>query len=97
MFTYNALISLLDKTRQLFKSHHGLNGVETPKDYSFCAHAINRSDHLLLVEDDRKDEQFYDNPLVTDKPNIVFYAGVVLINNKKPAIWNTLRNSSKAK
>jgi two-component system sensor kinase FixL len=77
-----ALISLLDQNRQWFKSHQGLNASETPKDYSFCAHAINHSDEILIIEDARKDERFHDNPLVTSEPNIVFYAGVVLKDNQ---------------
>lgn len=77
-----ALISLIDVNRQWFKSHYGLNVSETPKDYSFCAHAINCPDEILIIEDARKDERFHDNPLVTDEPNIVFYAGVVLKDHK---------------
>ncbi|MDI1316350.1 ATP-binding protein [Flavobacterium sp.] len=77
-----ALISLLDENRQWFKSHHGLNVSETPKDYSFCDHAINQSEEFLIVEDARNDERFYDNPLVTGEPYIVFYAGVVLKNEQ---------------
>jgi signal transduction histidine kinase len=77
-----ALITLLDENRQWFKSHHGINVSETPKDYSFCAHAINHSDELLIIEDARKDERFHDNPFVSDDPNIVFYAGVVLKNDQ---------------
>ena len=77
-----ALISLLDENRQWFKSHHGLNVSETPKDYSFCAHAINQSEEFLIVEDARNDVRFYDNPLVTGEPYIVFYAGVVLKNEQ---------------
>lgn len=77
-----ALISLLDENRQWFKSHHGLNVSETPRDYSFCAHAINHTDELFIIEDARKDKRFHDNPLVTDEPNIVFYAGVVLKNEE---------------
>ncbi len=73
-----ALISLLDENRQWFKSHHGLEISETPKDYSFCAHAINHNEELLIIEDARKEERFRDNPFVVNEPSVVFYAGVVL-------------------
>ena len=73
-----ALISLLDENRQWFKSHHGLDIAETPKDYSFCAHAINHKEDLLIIEDARKEERFHDNPFVANEPSVVFYAGVVL-------------------
>jgi signal transduction histidine kinase len=75
-----ALISLLDDKRQWFKSHYGLNAAQTHKDISFCAHAINQSESILIIEDARKDERFHDNPLVTDEPFVIFYAGVVLVN-----------------
>ena len=74
-----SLISLLDDTRQWFKSHHGLSTSETPKELAFCAHAINDKFNPLIVPDSRKDERFHDNPLVTDEPNVVFYAGIPLI------------------
>ncbi len=73
-----SLVSLLDKNRQWFKSHHGLSVSETPKDYAFCAHAINSSDDIFIVQDARKDIRFHDNPLVTGEPYVIFYAGVVL-------------------
>lgn len=73
-----SLVSLLDKNRQWFKSHHGLSVSETPREYAFCAHAINISDDILIVQDARKDIRFHDNPLVTGEPRVIFYAGVVL-------------------
>ena len=75
-----SLITLLDKERQWFKSHHGLTISETPIEHAFCAHAINQSDTPFIVTDARKDVRFHDNPLVTGDPNVVFYAGVPLTN-----------------
>lgn len=69
-----ALISLVDKERQWFKSSVGLAVKETTRDISFCGHAINQ-DKALIIEDTLKDQRFFDNPLVTGFPNIRFYAG----------------------
>ena len=77
-----ALISFVDKDRQWFKSHHGLTAYETPREYSFCAHAIKASDKPLIVSDSREDTRFKDNPLVTGDPKIVFYAGFPLVNKE---------------
>lgn len=74
-----SLISLVDENRQWFKSHHGIKETETERDFSFCAHAINNSDNIFIVKDSRLDERFYDNPLVVDSPNVIFYAGVPLV------------------
>lgn len=73
-----ALITLLTGTRQWFKSHHGTEITETPRDWAFCSYAILQKE-LFVVEDATADPRFASNPLVTDEPKIRFYAGVPLI------------------
>lgn len=72
-----ALVTLVDKDRQWFKSAQGLDARETPRDISFCGHAIAAAEPLI-VEDARNDIRFADNPLVLGEPHIRFYAGVPL-------------------
>ena len=75
-----SLVSIIDSDRQWFKSRHGLKISETSRDNAFCAHAISSSKKPLVVSDLTKDVRFCDNPLVTGKQHIAFYAGVPLVN-----------------
>lgn len=71
------LISLVDAERQWFKSKIGIDVQQTSRDISFCDHAI-ESDDLMIVQDARHDNRFKDNPLVVAEPKIRFYAGYPL-------------------
>jgi diguanylate cyclase (GGDEF)-like protein len=80
-----ALVSLIDKDVQWFKSRCGLEATETARDISFCGHAI-LGHEPLVVGDATQDPRFHDNPLVTGEPHVRFYAGVPLYSVDRMAL-----------
>ncbi|QJP35511.1 GAF domain-containing sensor histidine kinase [Nonlabens sp. Ci31] len=74
-----SLITLVDKNRNFIKSRNGLDISESPRDTSFCGHAIAGNDDIMIVPDAREDERFKGNSLVNDF-KLIFYAGASLID-----------------
>lgn len=70
-----ALVSLVDAERQWFLSRQGLEATGTPRNVSFCAHAI-LEDAAMIVPDALQDARFAGNPIVAGEPHIRFYAGM---------------------
>ena len=75
-------VSILDANREWFKSCQGLDFRESPRATSFCGHIISHN-YIFVVEDTLLDPRFADNPQVTGKPYVRFYAGVALLNKKR--------------
>jgi diguanylate cyclase (GGDEF)-like protein len=69
-----SVVTVVDTNRQWFKSCAGLDVQETPREVSFCAHAI-LNDQILVIPDTYEDNRFADNPLVIGEPFVRFYAG----------------------
>lgn len=76
-----ALITLIDRDRQWFKSRVGVSVSQTSRNVSFCAHAMLQRP-IFLVPDACEDPRFRDNPLVTGDPTIRFYAGASLFSRE---------------
>jgi PAS domain S-box-containing protein len=76
--TSMAVISFVDAERQWFKSSFGVEIKQTPRDISFCTHAIEQTD-IFIVSDALSDSRFSSSPLVNGDPHINFYAGVPLM------------------
>ncbi|WP_296234142.1 sensor domain-containing diguanylate cyclase [uncultured Pseudomonas sp.] len=69
-----ALVTLVDRDRQWFKSRQGLDAAETPRSLSYCSRAI-LSDEPLIVEDSQVDKRFAGTELARNTPDVRFYAG----------------------
>ncbi len=81
-----ALISLIDRDRQWFKSRQGIEIAGGPRDEAFCDHVIRHPDRLMEVPDATADARFTDNPFVTGDDAIRFYAGMPLVTRSGAAI-----------
>jgi GAF domain-containing protein len=76
-----ALVTLIDKNRQWFKSEAGLppdlaESRSTSRDVSLCGHVVAKDD-ALIVRDLARDPRFANNPFVKEH-GLRFYAGVPL-------------------
>lgn len=76
-----ALLTLIDKNRQWFKSQAGLPSDlaetrSTSRDISICGHVV-ADDEVLIVRDLARDPRFANNPFVKER-GLRFYAGVPL-------------------
>jgi len=72
-----AAVSLVDVHRAWFKSCAGGDRISVPRDISFCTHALDAGD-VLLIPDTTQDPRFADNPLVVNDPKYRFYVGCPL-------------------
>ena len=73
-----ALLSLIDKDRQWFKSSFGVTATEYPRCYSLCARMI-VGPGPIVVPDASLDERFACNPLVTGEVGVRMYAAAPLV------------------
>ena len=72
-----ALVNFIDQEEQWCLSTCGLDMRRTSLEASFCVHTIDQKG-VMVIEDATEDDRFADNPLVTGKPHIRFYAGAPL-------------------
>lgn len=74
-----AAINLIGSEHVLFAASAGASLADPRRDMSFCAHAINQ-DEVMVVPDATQDERFHDNPMVTGSAGVRFYAGAPLLS-----------------
>lgn len=82
----SAMVTLVDKDRQWFKSRTNFGFSETARTHSFCAYAILEPLSLMVVPNALEDRRFADNPFVISDPSIRFYAGAPLVDPEGHAL-----------
>jgi PAS domain S-box-containing protein len=81
----SAMISIVEEHRQRFIASSGVDIAETPREWSFCAHAMIEA-APTIIPDARNHPRFATSPLVTDAPHVRFYAGFPLISSEGAAL-----------
>ncbi|WP_438961394.1 sensor histidine kinase [Nonlabens sp.] len=74
----NSFISIVDVNTVWFKSQNGIELNDTPRELSFCAHAINHDKGFYSINDTLEHPDFENHPYVIDEKPIRSYAGVPL-------------------
>ena len=69
-----SLVTFMDENFQWFKARVGTDYEGTPREVALCEYTLCVKE-VIVVEDMTADARFSDNPLVTQDPNIRFYAG----------------------
>ncbi len=80
-----AFVSLVDLDREFFLASVGTDLTESPRDISFCGHAI-LGQEMFIIPDAREDPRFAMNPNVLGGPKVRFYAGVPLFSSEGSAL-----------
>lgn len=80
-----ALLCMVDAERQWFKSRIGVDFTETPRSESFCTHAIEHPDEVMVIRNASDDDRFKDLRLVKEN-NLLFYAGAPIVTSNGAAV-----------
>jgi diguanylate cyclase len=74
-----ALVTVIDRDRQVVLATVGLDLSSTSRADAFCAHAIVTPREVMVVPDMLADPRFANHPLVVGEPRIRFYAGAPIV------------------
>ncbi|MEM8539513.1 MAG: EAL domain-containing protein [Pseudomonadota bacterium] len=80
-----SVVSFLDEDIQWFRARHGLKFESTERKHAFCNYTVQKNE-VFVVTDASNDERFAQNPYVTGKPGIRFYAGYPISINGVDAL-----------
>lgn len=83
-------ITLLDENRQWFKSKIGVDNDESPREYSFCSLAIEKSNETIVIEKVMEDNDFKKVGRLNGLTDEGFYAGVPIKDKDTGIILGTL-------